>query len=79
MITSHCLQRMALSAALLVLPLLNYCGEISEKPYPEAGSVEQVEPVTSSGPSAALGTQDEEAVRTRQILADMENRKQSGF
>jgi hypothetical protein len=45
MITSECIHRMALSAALLVLPLILYCSEITGNPHPEIGSTVQAETV----------------------------------
>jgi hypothetical protein len=48
MITSECIHRMALSAALLVLPLILYCSEITGNPHPEIGSTVQAETVASS-------------------------------
>jgi hypothetical protein len=78
MITSQWTQRVALSAALLVLPLILYCGEIAGNPHPEAGSTVQAETVTSSVLPAAAGASKKEEDRNRNILADMKNGARSG-
>jgi hypothetical protein len=64
MITSQSIQRLALSAALLVLPLIIYCSEISGSPQPEAGSADKVETVTSAASSAADGISKKDEAQT---------------
>jgi len=78
MITSQWIQRVALSAALLVLPLILYCGEIAGNPHPEVGSTVQAETVTSSVLPAADGASKKEGAGNRSILADMKNSARSG-
>jgi hypothetical protein len=73
MINSHCIQRMALSAALLVLPLIIYCSEIVGNPYPAVGSAEQAKAVASPVSSAADRNQGDEAP-ARRILVDAKNK-----
>lgn len=74
MITSQCIQRVALSAVLLVLPLIIYCSEIVGNPHPEVGSAEQAKAVTSPVPSAVEGLQEKDQSLARQTLDDMENK-----
>jgi hypothetical protein len=78
MITSQWIQRVAFSAALLVLPLILYCGEIAGNPHPEVASTVQAETVTSSVLPAAGGTSKKEEAGNRNILADMKNAARSG-
>jgi hypothetical protein len=78
MYTSQWIQRIALSAALLVLPLIIYCSEISESPHPGVGSAGQTEAVPSSGPDATHGTPNPDPAQARKILADMKNSPRPG-
>ena len=68
MITSDCIHRMTLSAALLVLPLIIYCSEISGNPHPEVGSTVRAETVASSVAPAAQGTSKKEKAGAGNIL-----------
>lgn len=78
MITSQSIQRLALSAALLVLPLIIYCSEISGSPQPVVGSADKVETVTSAVPSAADSISKKDETQNRRVLADMDGRRRSG-
>lgn len=78
MITSDCIHRMTLSAALLVLPLIIYCSEISGNPHPEVRAAVQGETVASSVLPAAHATSKKEETGARDILADMKNSPRSG-
>lgn len=78
MITSQCFQRMALSAALLVLPLIIYCSEIVGNPNPAVGSADQVKTVTSSVTSATGGLSEKDEALVRRVLADMEKGARPG-
>ncbi|MEJ2659954.1 MAG: hypothetical protein P8Z73_04410 [Desulfobacteraceae bacterium] len=78
MITGQCIQRMALSAALLVLPLILYCSEIVGNPHSAVESADQVKTVTSPESSGAHRTSKEEEAVVRRILADMENSARPG-
>ena len=71
MITSQCIQRMTLSAALLVLPLIIYCSEIVGNPHPAVQSAERVQTLTSPVTSAAHQTLTNDKAVARQIFADM--------
>ena len=74
MITSQCIQRLALSAALLILPLIIYCGDMAGNPHQADGSAQRDQTATASLPSAAGKFREKHEVRARQILADIENR-----
>lgn len=75
MITSQCIQRMALSAVLLVLPLVIYCGDIAGIPHQTVGSAEQTSTATSSVSSRASGgTLQNHDTFEGHILADKKNR-----
>jgi hypothetical protein len=79
MITSRSLHRLIFSAALLLLPLLSYCGEMTGASYPEVGPADQVDTLTTSVEPAPQAAQERKAALTRRILADMENRARSGL
>jgi hypothetical protein len=79
MLTGQWIQRFALSSALLVLPLIIYCSEISENPHSELGSAGQTEAVTPSVPPAISKISSKEKPRDRKILADMINSPRPGF
>lgn len=79
MLTGQWIQRLALSAALLVLPLIIYCSEISENPHSAAVSASQTEAATSSVPFATDGAPGKEKSQARKILADMINGPRPGF
>lgn len=69
MITSQCMQRMALSAVLLVLPLIIYCSEIVGNPHSAVESAHQVKTVTSSVTSAVhRPSKEDEALARRTLL-----------
>ena len=78
MTTSHSIQRLALSAVLLVLPLIIYCSEISGSPQSSVGPDEKVETVTSAASSAVDGVSKKDNARTRRVLADMDGTRRSG-
>lgn len=78
MITSQCIQRMALSAALLVLPLIIYCSEIVGNPNPAIGSADQVKTVATPVSSATSGASKKDEALARRVLADMEKRTRPG-
>jgi hypothetical protein len=77
--TSRSIHRMLFSAALLLLPLLNYCSDMVGTPYPDIRPVDQVETFSTPVSSALQGAQENDAARTRRILADVENRTRTGF
>ena len=78
MITNDCIQRMALSAALLVLPLIFYCSEIAGNPHPEVGATVQAGTVEASVLPATEGTLKKEVSGDTNILADMKDGARRG-
>lgn len=78
MITSQSIQRLALSAALLVLPLIIYCSEISGSPQTADGPADKVETVTSAASSAADSISIKDEAQDRRVLADVDGRRRSG-
>lgn len=78
MITSQSIQRLVLSAALLVLPLIIYCSEISGSPQPEVESADKVETLSSNASSAAGGISKKDEAQNRRVLADVDGRRRSG-
>lgn len=72
MITSQYIQRMALAAILLVLPLIIYCSEIIGNPNPAIGSADQIQTVVTSVSSGTGGLLKKDKAPARRVLADME-------
>jgi hypothetical protein len=78
MITSQYIQRMALAAVLLVLPLIIYCSEIVGNPNPSIGSADQIKTVTTPVSPAAGGLSEKDEALARRVLADMEKSTRPG-
>ena len=74
MITSQCIQRMALSAALLVLPLIIYCGDIVGNPQNTAGTAEQAGTATPPVSTESKKVSGEKETQVHRILADIGKR-----
>ena len=74
MITSQCIQRMALSAALLVLPLIIYCGDIAGNQHSTAETIEQAGTAAPPVSTESKNVSGEKETQAHRILADMEKR-----